>query len=288
MTAPKSFIKRRFLTFTVAFEIVFSIAFLILYKPLSNTFWLALSPRGTFIRTALFYLSVLALTIVSKVLLGAVEKRMELSVTQMTLWHLGEFACISGIYIAFTYAFHLAPATGQAQMFIRAFLCVGVILFIPYLICLLLAVIKDDREEIRLLKLNNPLTPVPADTPIINLYDHSSVLRISASQEDIVYVESQDNYVNIHYRGDDKLMSYLLRCSTAEIEEALKGSPIVRCHRSYLVNLNRIKVLKHGKSRATIVLSDKDGTEIPVSKSYYKILLEALTPGQIVRSTRNA
>ena len=83
MTAPKSFIKRRFLTFTVAFEIVFSIAFLILYKPLSNTFWLALSPRGTFIRTALFYLSVLALTIVSKVLLGAVEKRMELSVTQL-------------------------------------------------------------------------------------------------------------------------------------------------------------------------------------------------------------
>ena len=54
------------------------------------------------------------------------------------------------------------------------------------------------------------------------------------------------------------------------------------------MNLNRIKVLKHGKSRATIVLSDKDGTEIPVSKSYYKILLEALTPGQIVRSTRNA
>lgn len=288
MTAPKSFIKKRFLTFTVLFEILFSIAFLILYKPLSDTFWLALRPRSTFVNTTLFYLSVLALTIVSKILLGIVEKRTDLSVAQLTLWHLGEFACISISYLSFTYALHLAPQHGHTLLVIRAFLCVGAILFIPYLICLLLAVIKDDREEIRLLKLNNPIRPLPPDAPIINLYDHSGVLRISASQEDIVYVESQDNYVNIHYRGDDKLMSYLLRCSTSEIEEALKGTPIVRCHRSYLVNLNRIKVLKHEKNRATIVLSDKDGTEVPVSKSYYKVLLEALTPGQIVRSTRNA
>ena len=120
---------------------------------------------------------------------------------------------------------------------------------------------------------------------MVHLYDHSGALKISAAQDDIFYIMSQDNYVSIHYLIGNDMNSYLLRCSTIQVEEALKGTSIMRCHRSYLVNLNHVKMLKHSSGKAVIVLSDNTGTQIPVSRNYYKELRKFIVPEKIIKST---
>jgi hypothetical protein len=109
---------------------------------------------------------------------------------------------------------------------------------------------------------------------IINLYDHNGILRFSIKESDLYYIISQDNYVRIHYLSNGEMSSYMLRCPLKVIEKSLKGSSLIRCHRSYMVNIARIKVLRSEREGFFIDL-DYDGTaEIPISKSYSDTFME--------------
>ena len=84
------------------------------------------------------------------------------------------------------------------------------------------------------------------------------------------YMESQDNYVKIFYSNHGRLLSYMLRCRTKAIEENLAETSVVRCHRSYMVNVMKINnIRKKGKARY-VVLDNSEIKPIPVSKSYFK------------------
>ena len=48
---------------------------------------------------------------------------------------------------------------------------------------------------------------------------------------------------------------------------------------------NHVKMLKHSSGKAVIVLSDNTGTQIPVSRNYYKELRKFIVPEKIIKST---
>lgn len=284
---PKHFLRREFLMLKVLFETLFSALFLALYQPFSfsTTLWLGIQPDDVLADSLKFYGLCIIVLILSAEALYRRDERHPVSYRLLLAWQGSEVLLIAGIYLAFTITLGHAGDTVIQILIARAVGCVALIMLIPFVIAILYAEILDDREEIRLLTLNKPLGAGYLDDVLVNLYDHSGVLKISASQRDIYYIASEDNYVNIHYIIDEDMTSYLLRSSTGEIEAALRHTSIVRCHRSYLVNLSHVKVLKHGTGKATLVLSDKAGTEIPVSKSYYQDLLEKIGPGQDVKES---
>ena len=51
---------------------------------------------------------------------------------------------------------------------------------------------------------------------------------------------------------------------------------MVRCHRSYMVNVMKINHIKKGGKARYIVLTNEDIKPIPVSKSYFKNLIEKI------------
>ena len=65
----------------------------------------------------------------------------------------------------------------------------------------------------------------------------------------------------------------MLRSRTKSIEESLADTSIVRCQRSYLVNVMKINHIKKGGKLRYIVLEHDDIKPIPVSESYFKNLL---------------
>lgn len=284
---PKHFLTREFLLMKVLFETLFSALFLALYQPFgfSTTLWLGIQPDDVLASTVKFYGVCILVLIMSAEALYRRDEKHPVSYRLLMAWQGAEVLLIAGIYLAFTIALGHAGDTLMSILIARSIICVALIMLIPFVIALLYAEILDDREEIRLLTLNKPLGAGYLDDVLVNLYDHSGTLKISASQRDIYYIESEDNYVNIHYELDDHMTSYLLRSSTGEVEAALRHTSIVRCHRSYLVNLSHVKVLKHGTGKAILILSDKAGTEIPVSKSYYQDLLDRIGPGQDVKDS---
>lgn len=84
------------------------------------------------------------------------------------------------------------------------------------------------------------------------------VLRVPI--DSIKYIESMSEYVRIYVEGNPKPIISLL--SMKKIEENLPSSSFMRVHRSYLVNLNRIKEV----SRMRIVY-DND-VYVPIGEMY--------------------
>ncbi len=94
------------------------------------------------------------------------------------------------------------------------------------------------------------------------------------------YAEAQDDYVALHSGGK----SYLKQQPIGSLEGALDPARFVRIHRSAIVNLERIaRIEPYGKESRIAILSD--GTRLPVSRSGYARLLEAMDPSQGSRSS---
>ena len=51
------------------------------------------------------------------------------------------------------------------------------------------------------------------------------------------------------------------------------------------LNLDQVKVFEHSTGKARVIMSDPEGSAVPVSRTYYKELLEALNPELVVRRT---
>ena len=98
--------------------------------------------------------------------------------------------------------------------------------------------------------------------------------------EKLDYAEAQDDYVALHSGGK----AYLKQQSIASLEAALDSTRFVRIHRSFLVNLERVaRIEPYGKDSRVAILTD--GTQLPVSRSGYARLLDAMGDSQGKRST---
>jgi two-component system LytT family response regulator len=94
------------------------------------------------------------------------------------------------------------------------------------------------------------------------------------------YAEAQDDYVALHSGGK----SYLKQQPIADLESLLDPERFVRIHRSTIVNLERVaRIEPYGKESRIAILAD--GTRLPVSRSGYARLLEAMGDSQGNRST---
>ena len=94
------------------------------------------------------------------------------------------------------------------------------------------------------------------------------------------YVEAQDDYVALHSGG----RSYLKQQPIASLEALLDPARFVRIHRSAIVNLERVaRIEPYGKESRLAILAD--GTRLPISRSGYARLLEAMGDSQGNRNT---
>lgn len=86
------------------------------------------------------------------------------------------------------------------------------------------------------------------------------------NRNDVKYIESEGRHVNI-YTGDEMIIS------NNKIKEVmmLLGDGFMQCHKSFAVNLKRIKRLE----RSMVVLWD--GTEIQVSRKYQSAIRDVMT-----------
>ena len=61
---------------------------------------------------------------------------------------------------------------------------------------------------------------------MIPFYDDKGILKFSVKKENLLYLESAENYVNICYLNKGKVSKYLLRDTLKKIEENFSGTEI--------------------------------------------------------------
>lgn len=276
-TVPKLMLQKRFLIQTVAFVALFSMLFMTLYQPFSNTTWFGFGSWKQAGVTVLFYLVAVPTLIMSKLLLSGLSTVHSITVKRFLLWHILEFLVIAIEYYLFTVCFKLGLSRELPRLLIRIPSCVALILAIPYAIVWFYAQYKAKKEELELFKVTHKRETMESAHRLIQFRDSQGKHKMSLSEDSIFYIESQDNYVQIFYDLEGKLSSYLLRCSTQKIEEDLEGTGIVRCRRSFLVNT--AKIARYGKEHGhlTVTLDHPSGKTITVTPAYYRAVLTRLS-----------
>ena len=87
--------------------------------------------------------------------------------------------------------------------------------------------------------------------------------------DDINFVKSKDVYSFVY---NDKSRLYV-HCTLKDLEEKLDAQSFMRCHRSYLVNVD--KVVKYVRASNALLLFE-NGQEVPISNTKKKVVLQKL------------
>ena len=111
---------------------------------------------------------------------------------------------------------------------------------------------------------------------MVSFRDETEKLRFSIKSRDILFVESTDNYVTVHTNEKGKLKKVMLRNTMKRLEKELEGTMIQRCHRSYMVNFENIKLVKLISNSLYIYLDFTEEIRIPVSRTYAEHVHEFL------------
>jgi hypothetical protein len=133
---------------------------------------------------------------------------------------------------------------------------------IPFLFFTLINL--SQREIVRTVVQQNGITP---GEELIQINSQLKKETLSFYPSQLIYIESESNYVNFYLFNNDKIQKKVIRNSISEIEKQLAGVPyLVRTHRAFIVNLKKIKSLKGNSLGYRIRLSGID-EEIPVSRN---------------------
>ena len=81
---------------------------------------------------------------------------------------------------------------------------------------------------------------------------------------EIAYIESNDGQTYLHIKGEEFPTTFTLN----ELENRLQHFGFFRCHRSYIVNLQKVReVITWTRNSYSLVLDDEEKSSIPLSKS---------------------
>ena len=142
------------------------------------------------------------------------------------------------------------------------------VLLIPYVMSYVYFIWQDKVRELRAIRLKLEEDENALKKAYIQIFDEHDEMRLSIRRENLVLIESADNYVNVWYLNNDKIKKVLVRNTLTRIESQLGNTNVRRCHRSYIVNLEHIKVLSREKEGIFIEMGIDGVPEIPISKRY--------------------
>ncbi|MDR3011259.1 MAG: LytTR family transcriptional regulator [Sphingobacterium sp.] len=85
---------------------------------------------------------------------------------------------------------------------------------------------------------------------VINIPNGNQTFTLLRS--DFIFAKSMDNYCMIYHRKGDTVKKQIVRITLVRLEQLLNTTTVVRCHRSYLVNLEKI-IKKEGNTQGLLL-----------------------------------
>jgi len=93
--------------------------------------------------------------------------------------------------------------------------------------------------------------------------------EVSLNVEELLWISAADNYVALVSKSRDERMlkKQLVRNTLAELEPLLAPYGILRCHRSYMINLAQVQHISGNAQGYRLHLADVE-EQVPVSRGY--------------------
>lgn len=204
------------------------------------------------------------------------------------IWHemLSIILVLTGIAFAnLIYGNYLHIMNFDLSGFFSAFLVVILIGIFPVVFYLLsnqnrflrinlenASVINSQIEELQ--NKTEETKELKADEELVFISENEKE-RVTLKPFQLLYIESADNYSNIVFSDDGKQKKVLIRSSLKRMEAQINFSFIVRCHRTFIVNLKNVNHIEGNAAGYKIHLAQHE-TVIPVSRTYSNAVIEKL------------
>ena len=260
--------------FMILFVPIFALIFINIYRPLdfdriddSILKGLNISREISIQLIALMLVAGgMAVATISRVIMRAYTNKRSISYIGYIVWILGEIGAMASLYTLA--ALFTDTDKSIPELFNNSFVKTSLILFIPYTICYIYFVWQENRRELRSLRKQIDRDETVLQKAYIQILDEKGEMRLSIRRENLVAIESADNYVCIYYLNGDKTKKSMVRNTLSRVAEHLQGTRIVRCHRSYMINLDHAKILHRDKDGVFIELGIEGIPDIPISRTY--------------------
>ena len=251
------------------FVTFFALTFIIIYKPFGSNKWLTLIGREAY----MLYMSILVLIgfiilTTSRIVMSFVNKHNPFTYLIYISWIIAEIIIIAISCTLVAWSIKEEPTT-FFEILPRTFFYTISILIIPYTLSWLYFSMKENEKVIKRFTQEEPKEVAESSKDLINFTDEKGNLRLSVKIEHLYYIESANNYVYIYYENNKKeITKSTLRSSLKIIEESYPESGLIRCHRSYIINFKKVKILRKEKDGLFLELDSDEIADIPVSKTY--------------------
>ena len=135
------------------------------------------------------------------------------------------------------------------------------------------------RERLKIITKINKREDVEKER-IVTVKSDNIKESLKININDFIYAESSDNYTSIFYKNGDKVSKVLFRLTLKKLENQFESFDLtIRCHKSFLVNINQIKQISGTSQNYRIILFGVD-IQIPVSRNFPKTVIDSLKERQ--------
>lgn len=265
----------------IFFTAVFALIFINLYSPFEVNNWILKSASSVNISNDLLLLissSMIILTgvlvvVISRIILYQVTRKIgQITLIQYFIWIAVEIISMSLFYALYERIF-LADIRSFLDAYKISIQNTALVLLLPYSISWLYFSWIDKNKKLLELEQGNE-TAIDSKEMIV-FRDEKGTMRLSIKFSDLLYLQAADNYVYIVYINKDQQAKYMLRSSLKLIEDEHSNFPLVRCHRSYIVNFEKVKIIRREKDGLHIELDAPVSFDLPISKTYLEEVFNA-------------
>ena len=260
--------------FMILFVPIFALIFINIYRPfdfdrigdildshinVSNETMVLLS-------ALIMALSGMAIGSISRLIMNLYTKKHQLTYLGYIVWILAEIGVMATLFTLFS----LFTDTDKTlpQLLRNSYINTALIVLIPYTLSYIVFVLRDKMRELKTLRQQIEKDETVLQKAYVQILDEKDEMRLSIRRENLVLIESADNYVCVYYLNGDKTKKSMIRNTLSRVAEHLQGTRIVRCHRSYMVNLDHAKILHRDKEGVFIEIGIDGIPDIPISRTY--------------------
>ena len=245
----------------------FILIFMTFYKPLGIHGLLDMEHANFAFNSTIIYCIILVSTSIARGMLYLIGKYKNISRPVYTAWCLAEIvvaALFSSLYVTLMLKAHVSYFE-IVGIFV---LLIATTAIYPYSIIWL---------AYELYAKNNEEKNGTDDSSLIRFYDEYKKLRLVIAPEAVIFIKSEENYVQIHYQDQNRTKKFILRSSMKALEDTLSKRGLIRCHRSYFINPAYIKIVHRDSTGIIVAELKQDNFEsIPISRKYQDAITRLL------------
>lgn len=270
-SVPEYLTTRKNTIIQIAFTTIFAYIFINIYRPFGYDNWYKIKDWQLLLASAVVVLAGMVVIILSRLIFFYLKRSHEITFA-LYIWFTAAEIFFMGLFFTSLEIWILHDERTAIALLFNAIQNTALILLIPYTLSILFFAWSDIKKKLEqvVIQFRDP------SEVFIPFRDEKGSLKITIKSVNVLFMESNDNYVNIHYNDGDKRKIYMIRNSLKQFETDLKDYPIYRTHRKFSVNIKNVKMLKKERKGFELLINSAQEDHIPVSRSYEKQIMELM------------